>query len=151
MKTTFLIFLLAVICSCSRTGFNNDFLTFELRIAQDNPDPNYKEMVLYNSDQKFFVSDSVYLNNDHIASTEIIDWDKHPKVRVILNDDGRQKFAEFTEKNIGKMAAVIVDNKLISAPRINGPIREGQLIIAGLFNHEEALNISDGILTKDQP
>lgn len=51
--------------------------------------------------------------------------------------------------NVGKIAAIIVDNKLVSAPRINAQIRNGKLIITGFFNHEEALKIADGILPKD--
>jgi len=106
-------------------------------------------MNFYHSDQKFFVYDSIYLKNDDITSTEIIDWQSQPKVQVMLNNEGRKKFAAFTQKNVGKIAAMIVDNKLVSAPRINAPIRNGTLIIIGYFNHEEAIKIANGIVPKN--
>jgi len=107
------------------------------------------QMNFYHSDQKFFVYDSIYLKNDDITSTEIIDWQSQPKVQVMLNNEGRKKFAAFTQKNVGKIAAMIVDNKLVSAPRINAPIRNGTLIIIGYFNHEEAIKIANGIVPKN--
>jgi preprotein translocase subunit SecD len=149
MKLLIFIFTFVIFFSCSDNNFSNDFLSFEIRLAESEHNPNLKEMIFYNSDQKFFVYDSVYLNNDDITTTEIIDWQTQPKVQVMLNDAGREKFAAFTEKNVGKNAAMIVDNKLVSAPRINAQIRIGKLIITGLFSHEEALKIAEGILPKD--
>lgn len=47
--------------------------------------------------------------------------------------------------NVGKNAGIFVDGKLLSAPRINAPIDEGILLIAGFFDREEALKIADGL------
>ncbi len=108
--------------------------------------PPVNEMVLYKTDQKFFVSDSIFLNNNDIKSAEVIDWQTHPQVKIMLNNEGRIKFAEFTDKHIGKNAAILVGHQLVSAPRINAPINEGILLIVGHFNHGEAISISEGIV-----
>ena len=149
MKTLIIFFTIAIFFSCSDNNFNKDYLAFEIRLAESETKPNLTEMSFYNSDQKFFVHDSVFLKNADIISTEILDWQTQPKVQVMLNDGGREKFTDFTQKNTGKIAAMIVDNKLVSAPRINAPIRKGILIITGFFSHEEALKIAEGILPKD--
>jgi len=149
MKKFIVFFTVVIFFSCSDNTFNKDSLSFEIRLAQSEHNPNLKEMNVYNSDQKFFVFDSVFLKSDDIISTEILDWQTQPKVQVMLNDEGREKFADFTQKNVGKIAAMIVDNKLVSAPRINAPIRNGTLIIVGYFNYEEALKIADGIVPKN--
>ena len=125
-------------------------ISFELRFAKTDPDSNFKEMNLYNSDLKFFVHDSVFLTNNDILSAEVIEWQKRPNVRVFLNEKGRKKFADFTLKYVGKNAAMIVDNKLVSAPRINAQVTKGILIIAGFFNQEDAKKIAEGISPKNQ-
>jgi preprotein translocase subunit SecD len=146
MKILNVIFTVAIFFSCSDNQFNKEFLAFEIRLAESERYATLKEMPLYKSDQKFFVFDSVFLKNDDITSAEVIDWQTQPKVSIILNDVGRIKFADFTQKNVGKTAAIIVDNKLVSAPKINAPINEGKLLIVGFFSHEEALEIAEGIL-----
>jgi len=146
MKLMIVFFAFVMLISCSNKVTKNEVLLFEVRLAESEPSLNLVEMTLYNSDLKFFVADSIFLNNNHITSAEIIDWDTHPKVMVTLNDKGREKFAAFTQENIGKNAAIIVDNKLVSVPKINAQIKEGKLIIVGNFTHEEALKIAEGIL-----
>jgi preprotein translocase subunit SecD len=152
MKTFTIICTFIIFLSCTENKSKSEFLLFEIRLAEAEPIPNLVEMTMYNSDLKFFVDDSVFLNNDDLTSAEVIDWEDwetHPKVMVILNDDGRDKFAVFTQKNIGKNAAILIDHRLFSAPRINASITEGKLIIVGNFSHEEALKIVEGIIPKE--
>jgi len=148
MKTLFSILMIAFLISYSCTKVNRTPISFELRFAKTEPDINYKEMTLYNSDLKFFVHDSVFITNNDIMSAEVIEWQKRPNVKVVLNEEGRKKFADFTLNNISKNAAMIVDNKLVSAPRINAQITKGILIIAGFFNQEDAQKIAEGIIPK---
>ncbi|HDP79301.1 MAG TPA: protein translocase subunit SecD, partial [Spirochaetes bacterium] len=52
--------------------------------------------------------------------------------------EGAAKFAEVTsEKNHGKRMAVVIDDKIRSAPQINVQISTGQALIQGDFTHEE--------------
>lgn len=146
MKRLIIFFSIALLMACTEKVTKHEVLPFELRIADIEPFHNSVEMTLYNSDKKFFVDDSVFLNNNDITATEIIDWETQPKVVVELNNEGREKFAAFTEQYVGKNAAIIVDSKLVSAPRINAPIAGGKLIIVGLFDHEEANKIAERIL-----
>ena len=149
MKTIISLLLLTALVSCSEKKSDNEYVKFELRLAQSKPDSNLMEMVFYNSEEKFFIHDSVYLSNKDIVAAEVIDWDTQPKVKVVLNEEGKEKFAEFTVRYVGKNAAMIVDNKLMSAPRINAQITKGLLLIVGFFNHEEAQSIAVGILQKN--
>lgn len=51
---------------------------------------------------------------------------------------GAQKFGEITQANIGKRFAVVLDNKVITAPVIRGAILGGKGIIEGNFTVESA-------------
>jgi preprotein translocase subunit SecD len=146
MKAFFMIFLTIILISCTQKKANKDLLTFELRLADTENKADLKEMVFYNTEQRFFVADSVFLDNSVLVSAEVIDRQSHPKIKVTLNEEGRKKFADFTMNNIGKNAAIIVDGKLVSAPRIMAPITDGILLIVGYFDLKEATNISVGIV-----
>jgi len=55
----------------------------------------------------------------------------HPAVSFNLNADGAQRMGRTTEENIGKMLAIVLDNKIQSAPRINSRITDSGIITGG--------------------
>ncbi|WP_375326204.1 protein translocase subunit SecD [Candidatus Tisiphia endosymbiont of Nemotelus uliginosus] len=61
-----------------------------------------------------------------------------PVVMFAFNNIGSKLFAEITKNNPGKRLAIILDNKLLSAPVINEPILGGSGIISGNFTVESA-------------
>lgn len=61
-----------------------------------------------------------------------------PVVSFRFNGQGAQKFGQATTANVGKRFAIILDNKVISAPVINGPITGGSGQITGNFTVESA-------------
>ena len=61
-----------------------------------------------------------------------------PVVSMRFNAKGAKGFGETTTNNVGKRFAIILDNKVISAPRINGPIPGGSGIITGNFTVDSA-------------
>jgi preprotein translocase subunit SecD len=65
-----------------------------------------------------------------------------PVVSFRFNGVGAKKFGEATTANVGKRFAIILDNKVISAPTINGPITGGSGIITGNFTVETANNLA---------
>ncbi len=65
-----------------------------------------------------------------------------PVVNFKFNIRGGQKFGEVTSANVGKPFAIVLDNKVISAPVIQGPITGGSGQISGNFTVEQANNLS---------
>lgn len=59
-----------------------------------------------------------------------------------LTDAGTRKFAEITRNNVGKPLAIVLDNKIITAPMINEPILTGSGQISGSFSFESAKEIA---------
>lgn len=55
-----------------------------------------------------------------------------------LNEEGGQIFSEFTGRNIGKFASIVLDKEVISSPVIQSQIPDGQGVIQGDFTLEEA-------------
>lgn len=65
-----------------------------------------------------------------------------PIVHLEFNAEGAAKFAQVTGANIGDQLAIVLDNKVHSAPVIQGRIPGGTAQITGRFTLEEAQNLA---------
>ncbi len=63
-------------------------------------------------------------------------------IEFTLSDEGAKIFDEYTSNNIGKILAIVLDKKIISAPRVQGRIPSGQGQITGNFTLETANNLA---------
>lgn len=66
-------------------------------------------------------------------------------VNLTLTDDGKKKFAEATEANVGKQIAIIYDNGVLSAPSVNEAITGGKAEINGMESVEKAQELASYI------
>ena len=53
-------------------------------------------------------------------------------VSLKLTKEGKKKFAEATEANVGKQIAIVYDNAVLSAPTVQEAITGGQAEINGM-------------------
>ncbi len=65
-----------------------------------------------------------------------------PIVSFRFNSSGARKFAEATQANVGKPFAIVLDNKVISAPVIREPILGGSGQISGSFTVQSANDLA---------
>jgi len=65
-----------------------------------------------------------------------------PLVALEFNEEGKQKFAEATEKYLGTYIAILLDDEIISAPLVRDVITDGNAVITGIPTAEEAANIA---------
>lgn len=61
-----------------------------------------------------------------------------PVVRMFMNPEGGERWAQITGANIGKQMAVILDSAVYTAPTIQNKISDGVSEISGMANVEEA-------------
>ncbi len=64
-------------------------------------------------------------------------------VSLELDAAGTRNFAEVTTQHTGELLAIILDNKIQSAPRINEPIPSGNAQISGSFSFDEAIYLAN--------
>jgi preprotein translocase subunit SecD len=65
-----------------------------------------------------------------------------PIVNFRFNIRGAQRFAQATTENLGRALAIVLDNKVISAPVIQSPITGGSGQISGNFTVESVNNLA---------
>lgn len=63
-------------------------------------------------------------------------------VSIEFNKEGSKQFAEVTKNNIGKRLAIVLDNKVKTAPNIREAILGGEAQITGNFTPEDASDIA---------
>ena len=65
-----------------------------------------------------------------------------PNVRFTLKSEGAVKFGAVTGANVGRQLAIVLDGRVVSAPRIDGRIGGTDAEITGHFTAQEAANLS---------
>ena len=64
------------------------------------------------------------------------------EIAFTLTDKGAKIFGDYTSKNVGKILGIVLDGKVISAPRVNSPITNGRGVITGNFTLQSANDLA---------
>ena len=64
-------------------------------------------------------------------------------VNMVMNAEGAKAWARLTKENIGKQVAIVLDEMVYSAPRVNDEITGGRSQITGNFTPEEAKDLAN--------
>ena len=96
-----------------------------------------------NGSEHYVVKNEIELSGENLVDSQPqVDQNNMPAVGFRFDNAGARKFGRITTENTGRLFAIVLDNKVISAPRINEPITGGSGIITGNFTFEEANNLS---------
>ena len=79
---------------------------------------------------------------DLVDSKPTFNQSGQPAVSFRFNGKGALRFGKATSENVGRRFAIVLDDKVISAPVINSPILGGSGIIEGGFTSESAKDLS---------
>lgn len=73
------------------------------------------------------------------------DYDPNGRVEIsmLMNPEGAKTWKRLTGDNIGKQIAIVLDEYVYSAPRVNDEIPNGRSSITGNFSVEEALDLAN--------
>lgn len=117
--------------------------------AQSGTPPDGSEILLGFKDKRPYLvaresSKDSALDGDDIsyAAPGFASGTKDPIAQFRFNGRGARRFAHVTEENVGKPFAIVLDDKVISAPVIREPITGGSVQISGNFTLEEANSVA---------
>jgi preprotein translocase subunit SecD len=114
-------------------------LTFRL-VADANDPPSEVETLKMQEGGEIPVQKQVMVSGEDLTDAEP-GFDQRtgePEVSFRFNLRGGQRFGQVTSDNVGRPFAIVLDNVVISAPRILGPITGGSGQITGNFTVEQA-------------
>lgn len=117
--------------------------------AQSGTPPEGSEVLLGFKDKKPYLvakegAQESAIDGDDInyAAPGFATGTKDPIAQFRFNGRGTRRFAHVTEANVGKSFAIVLDDRVISAPVIREPITGGSVQISGNFTVEEANSVA---------
>ena len=93
--------------------------------------------------QRIAIKRRAILTGDMLTgASPSFDQNNSPVVSFKLNSTGARRFCDVTRENTGEPFAIVLDDVVISAPRINEPICGGSAQISGSFTVAETSDLS---------
>ena len=119
-------------------------LTFRFIADNDAKNQSYEKLQSKNNLETYNVQKKLVLSGEHLTDAQpgFDNLNNSSVVNFKLDSFGAKKFAYATKNNIGKRLAIIIDDKVVSAPVVRDAITTGNGQISGSFSVEEANNLS---------
>ena len=116
------------------------------RSGDKNANPGPRNKLLPDAEQEgvFYIVDEtpVVTGDDLTNAMPAFDQNSRPAVNFQFNVAGARKFGDYTAAHIGEPFAIVLDDKVISAPTIQSHIGGGSGIITGNFTVESSTNLA---------
>lgn len=118
-------------------------LTFRL-VSETESDFGTELLYFEDSELQLNISKRILLSGDNLitAKPSFDNQNNETTVNFSLDRVGSKKFARATTNNVGKRLAIILDNKIMSAPVIREPIVGGSGVITGDFTFQSATDLA---------
>ena len=90
----------------------------------------------------YVVRKRVMVGGDTLTDAQVTFQNNEPVVSFKFDAAGARRFGDATSQNVGKPFAIVLDNKVISAPVIREAITGGSGIISGSFTVQSASDLA---------
>jgi preprotein translocase subunit SecD len=120
-------------------------------VQQGRAPPGSQVLPMADGSGAMAVKRRVMVSGDQLTDAQQgFDQDGRADINIKFNTAGARRFARTTQENVGKPFAIILDDKILSAPNINEPILGGSAQITGSFTvqsaHDLAVSLASGKL-----
>lgn len=95
-----------------------------------------------NPGQTWVVQKRIMVSGDTLVDAQPTFQNGEPVVSFRFDSAGGKRFGEATRTNVGRLFAIVLDNKVISAPVIREPILGGSGVISGRFTTQSAQDLA---------
>jgi preprotein translocase subunit SecD len=113
-----------------------------LRTTNSNKAPNKDTQAKVNDPYPDQVFKTIMTGRDLKTASTQLDQYGAPGISFQLTDQGAKIFGDYTSQHVGDSVAIVLDNIVLSNPRIQTAITEGSGQITGKFTREEADSLS---------
>ena len=115
------------------------------RIVSDDEDAFGSELLFFeDGSSQLRVNKRVVMSGDNLINAKPTFDNQNNQTIVTFSLDrvGAKRFAKITTNSVGKRLAIVMDNKIISAPQIREPIVGGNGQISGNFTFQSATDLA---------
>ncbi|HET7605316.1 MAG TPA: protein translocase subunit SecD [Sphingomicrobium sp.] len=121
-------------------------------VQQGHAPPGSQILPMADGTGNIAVKRRVMVSGDQIVKAQqSFDQNGQPVVSIGFNTNGARRFGRVTQENVGKPFAIILDDKVLSAPNINEPILGGQAQISGNFTVASANDLAVSLASGKLP
>ena len=114
------------------------------RLVSENSSEFGSDKLVSENGEELIVSKRIIISGENLIDSQprIDSQSNQPNVSFTLDRLGAQKFGRVTTDNVGKRIAIVLDNKIISAPSIREPITGGSGSISGNFSFQDTTDLA---------
>jgi preprotein translocase subunit SecD len=121
-------------------------------VQQGRAPPGSQVLPMAEGGGNMAVSRRVMVSGDQLTTAhQGFDPDGRPTVDLVFNAAGARRFGRVTQENVNKPFAIILDDKILSAPNINEPILGGRAQISGNFTVQSANDLAVSLASGKLP
>ncbi|MBO0334650.1 protein translocase subunit SecD [Sneathiella sp. CAU 1612] len=117
-------------------------LTADVGAAGRVPPGSKRLPAIEENGRTYIIKSRVMVSGENLEDAQATFQQGQPVVSIRFDGLGAKQFGRATTENVGKPFAIVLDNKVVSAPRINEPILGGSAVISGGFNVEGAQDLA---------
>jgi len=119
-------------------------LTFRFITQKEEESFGTEKIFFEDGSESAIVSRRIVLSGDNLidAKPRMDNQNNETVVSFTLDRVGAKKFAKATTSGVGKRLAIVLDNKIISAPNVREPIVGGSGQITGNFTFQSATDLA---------
>jgi preprotein translocase subunit SecD len=92
--------------------------------------------------QMYVITRRAVVSGENLVDAEPTFQEGQPVVSFRFDTRGAMQFGEVTRANVGQVLAIVLDGRVISAPRIREPILGGSGVITGTFTTQQAQDLA---------
>ena len=121
-------------------------------VQQGRAPPGSQVLPMVDGTGLIAVKRRVMVSGDQLTdANQSFDQDGRPDIVIKFNTAGARRFGRTTQENVGKPFAIILDDKVLSAPNINEPILGGTAQITGNFTVQSANDLAVSLASGKLP
>jgi preprotein translocase subunit SecD len=121
-------------------------------VAQGRAPAGSQVLLMADGSSKIAVKRRVMVSGEQlIDAKQSFDQDGRAVVSIKFDAAGARRFGRVTQENVNKPFAIILDDKVLSAPNINEPILGGQAQISGNFTVDSANQLAIALASGKLP
>jgi preprotein translocase subunit SecD len=123
--------------------FQSNTMTLEEALSRGVPPGHEIVPSKDNPQDRYLIEKRVIVSGENLVDAQsTFDQNNMPAVSFRFDGVGGQKFGKATQENVGRIFAIVLDDKIISAPVIRSAILGGSGQITGSFTTEETRDLS---------